>query len=1049
MSGSQIGGFVGLVVGSFFGAPQIGYALGAAIGGYVDPTIVEGPRLGDGLQQTSQAGIPMTWGLGTFRCAGNIIWAATYNGKPLREVKKRKRSKGGSTKNVTYSYYRSYSIGICRAIENDDGTFAPITGIAQVWRNGKLVYNTLTGYTVDDARASAKFMQKVRFSLGGPSVPVSALMEAFEGVGDVPGYQGIVYMEVNEDDLTPTQGAIPIYEFVVVTGGELQPPASTLTHGQLPGFVDGAWPLAEPESEYTITGWRGSEQFTAATIDEIIAHFTPWDGANLPPNRYLGYSASTGVSTEAFGYSKYDAQPSVVNNVSVVLLYNVVDPEVHADVSFGGITCSTIPNPPVGERSKYYGDNDGGVIFKDPGFGATLIPGAYLIDYCANTPYDPVSLVYYQPLRIVVTRRRRGAGAVGVAVPDAPGYVLTPSGEAVYSPPYIAQSGTYNVLQPATIATVDGRQQYTKYEVGPIVESTDPNYANPAFWTPLYNAAVTAGQMAPGLSYGQYPQPQSVAFLPDHIALDAIAPDTVTVGSIVARICKRSGLAESDYDVSQLTDLIDGYSVSTFSDGIGMISPLMQAFFFDAAEWDDKVRFVKRGAAIAISIGPEWLVARDGDAIEETQVQEVELLQRVTVTTIDPAAGFKPNPQTAQRRSSKVQALGEQNIPLPIVCSADQTAQMAEKRIKVAWSELRRFELALPYTLPQIVPTTVIALTDRQGRVHRINVREIGDEAGIRDVKASLERQTAYTSSAVGQPLPPPANVAAGLIGPTLLEVFNMPVTRDTDDECGLLIAAAGRLSGWDGAEIEMSTDGGASWYDAAEVTESAVLGFSASALLPEAAGTLSAQTLDVYLLEAPEPVAYETLLNYSNRAILGDEIIQYQTVTDLGGNVYRLGGLVRGTYNTGAPMHNAGERFVLLDGQVFFLQLPRDLIGTVLKFRAVSNGTDPDAAPITSFTFTPCVSQTEWPVHSLTATRDGSDNVAVSWVGRARIGAETMPQHSKYFGGYRVSFSDGFTADTTEQTYTRAATPAAVTITVAPLNTITGAGPTIESITI
>jgi hypothetical protein len=131
------------------------------------------------------------------------------------------------------------------------------------------------------------------------------------------------------------------------------------------------------------------------------------------------------------------------------------------------------------------------------------------------------------------------------------------------------------------------------------------------------------------------------------------------------------------------------------------------------------------------------------------------------------------------------------------------------------------------------------------------------------------------------------------------------------------------------------------------------------------------------------------------------------------------------------------------------FLQLPRDLIGQVLKFRAVSNGTDADAAAITSFTFTPCASQTEWAVHSLSATRDVSDTVVVSWVGRGRIGAETSPQNSKYFTGYRVTFTDGYTEDTTAQTLTRASTPAGVTIKVAPLNSITGAGPTLEIITI
>lgn len=50
MSGQQIGTVVGGVIGAFFGQPQLGMAIGGLIGGIVDPTKINGPRIGDGQQ---------------------------------------------------------------------------------------------------------------------------------------------------------------------------------------------------------------------------------------------------------------------------------------------------------------------------------------------------------------------------------------------------------------------------------------------------------------------------------------------------------------------------------------------------------------------------------------------------------------------------------------------------------------------------------------------------------------------------------------------------------------------------------------------------------------------------------------------------------------------------------------------------------------------------------------------------------------------------------------------------------------------------------------
>lgn len=222
MSGSQIGGVVGAAVGAVVGlytgdwqAVQWGYAIGSAVGGYVDPTKTSGPRLTDAQSQTSSVGGIIPFGYGTYTCAGNIIWT-----DKLIEHKKTERvGKGGSQKNTTYTYTRSYAIGVSETIS------------AYVWikKNGKLVYaadpvslGTAMDWTSkqisDLATASNKFLQMATLYYGTASQMPDSTIVAIEGVGNVSPFRDLAYIVLENEDLTDTQGAVSQYEFCVFRG---------------------------------------------------------------------------------------------------------------------------------------------------------------------------------------------------------------------------------------------------------------------------------------------------------------------------------------------------------------------------------------------------------------------------------------------------------------------------------------------------------------------------------------------------------------------------------------------------------------------------------------------------------------------------------------------------------------------------------------------------------------------------------------------------------------------------------------------------------------
>src|SRR5690606_32976974 len=75
------------------------------------------------------------------------------------------------------------------------------------------------------------------------------------------------------------------------------------------------------------------------------------------------------------------------------------------------------------------------------------------------------------------------------------------------------------------------------------------------------------------------------------------------LSAIVADLCARAGLGLADIDVAELTPSVPGYVIGRQTTVRGAIEPLAQAYFFDAAESDDTLRFRTRGRAPAATIG--------------------------------------------------------------------------------------------------------------------------------------------------------------------------------------------------------------------------------------------------------------------------------------------------------------------------------------------------------------------------------------------------------------------------------------------------------------
>lgn len=1055
----QILPIVGAVVGSFFGAPQIGFAIGSLIGNIVDPQVVQGPKIGDAGIQTSAEGVPCPIVFGTAPVVGNVI------ARGNRQIKKQRESQGkGGPVLESERVFWTFAIRLAE----------PIAGVTRIWMEEKLVYDVRPGSTL--TAESSEFADKFRLYLGDEDQLPDPDLEVIYGMGNTPAYRGRAYVVFPNFDLTDWRERIPTFRFEVISNIASDLPIPLFASGtgsdRIVSAVSAGAPFSTEINSGLVTPDEATNIFSAGGR---LYHFSrngngrmsddngdTWrDMVGLPTTvgyRFIMAVLYLGGRTFLFPeddnltdwYYTDDGVNVLPNPVYPV---NALSQPKWCAVSHEGLGL-------VGQGTGYIGITED---YGDTWRQYQAIPGrGHAVHFLVHTPTAFMAASRVNDTTLM--RSLEGDEDSWVEV-DWPGrstsvqiwslaaegsrVILTTNlGEVWYSDNN-GVSWTQGGDLPGPVEGAHNAMTHSGgYFLGGIPSQFQIAGSNDGgeTWGLVYNEPTT------GI------RPRSI--VENSVIASGLAGAPVPLSYIVSSLHERAGHTASDYDVSELDDLVTGIVLAGEYTCADAIRSLMPPYFFDSSEHDRgvgyRVNYIKRGAPVVTTVTGDSLL----DAPEKTTRQDpLEWPRALHFHYQSPIIGYAPAKSTVMRSSPDIKVVGERAVQVPVCFSdVDEPMRIAHKLLKIAYVEVSgEEEFALGDNWLDLVPTDCIGLSLR-GEVRRLRITQEMIDSGAQSYRMIPDRQSAVTSSLTGIPLPPPTPPPPSIVGQTIDELMDLPALNDNNDTLNYYRAMSGQTEAWAGAQGQIRTINATDFTDDIRFTQNTIMGVlvdpisAASEHYPDTTNVVRVQ---LYTDDEIESLTDAQFLSEGGSFALKNddgtwEILQYRDVDDEGSRTFALSHLARGRLNTGGSAHSVGARFVLLEG-VRRVDTVTANLDTTLDHRAVSIGTAPDTAIIQSTLWTG-LSQTEFPVANLLLDISGSTLEARA-VPRHRFGTEDNPVQSSNWVGYRWTVTDGVNTinrDGLSATelfdVTGWTTP--ITVTVAQRNRFTGPGPTVSEST-
>lgn len=496
-----------------------------------------------------------------------------------------------------------------------------------------------------------------------------------------------------------------------------------------------------------------------------------------------------------------------------------------------------------------------------------------------------------------------------------------------------------------------------------------------------------------------------------------VAPSTSpTLQAVVARLCDMRGLDVGDYDVTNLPLTEINMTIAQLTTGRNLIELLSLTHQFGVVDTGGTLKFVPhepQSAVKTLTRYDDLGYSTSGRTVVPYTVKRLqanELPKEVNLTYRSTANAHEKFVQTATLET--LPNGGSVNLEVPFSLSETEAYQIAERILVNSHIGRTTYSFSTSYRNIELEPEDIVSVEGiGDVRILRIDEDATGGILNIVAVNAANNDYN-YTASSISPALPPSYTETPKVISASSGLIFEShPFDPIPDNTLRMRIAPHGYgVAGWAGCDIFYSTDGVT--YIAAGTTlqeatwgkvETAISG-SASYYEKDTTTSITVQLKTGTLASVSEM----DVLKGKNNALIGEELIGFETVVDNGGGSYTLTNLRRGMRGTEPHIatHQDKEAFILIDENTVKFDVPSSMMGKMYYFKFVTKGSS--LADATAVQYVPNgKSRRPWAVANLKVNRNGN-TWNMSWLARNQFDPELQDfkptPKPGMFGGYALN---------------------------------------------
>lgn len=774
--GTVIGGVVGFFTGGIGWAA--GAAIGGAVGGLLEPKKrTETNRIDDIKVSVSKYGdgIPETWG--TNIPTATWVWS-TYI---IQLPEKQSGGKGGGTENTNYRQFIHGLLCLGKTPPLINGERQNVT-MRKLLLDGKLNFDASTGQSIGQALATKENPWADIVLLPGydDQLP-GAIMEAWEGIGNVPAFRGRITAPVF--GLECTGGRVPQIQVEIAVGtsvSEYQEYATFASGVSGIATVDAVWGWQTTiSSPHSMTVYRAPPNGVATTQRTVLLG-TPYV-VFAPPRALVGAPSPQVVFSIGVGPSNAVVRVKTVDLETGEIVQIHEEAYDNAGTNTGAGTRTHAAYDPISEQYALTTGYSGGA---PDTIRLTIIPS--LVE-CNSSTFSELSPIAFY-------------GNVVYALDISSGFLIVNSIDAETGLPLAASIGpsASGVSLGNCAISAEGGVVWVH-----VVGGSDQHIYLVTVnggWEQMPGAADFLPSNAPGgntasasffMNSGAIIGPSATGTW-TFIRYVAVTPQQVSVADFIEAQNLRAGLTAEQIDVSSIDDTFWGYTIKGPSSARDRIAPLLTYSAIGVVEEDGALRYFHRAdhASVATIAYEELGFAEDGsepgDPFPLVRSNAQEMPRSITVSYNDPYFDYQVSTVKAMRYA--VDSVLDEQIALDLAMTGDRAASIARRILFERWLSQITRTCAVSRKYAFLSAGDVITVLSKDGSYGDWMIGKLTDTGARIEIEcfpsdSDLLIQTvpgpgSYRAQAI-EPLPQPLRAV----------ILDTRIIRDQDDDAGLYVA--------------------------------------------------------------------------------------------------------------------------------------------------------------------------------------------------------------------------------------------------------------------